>query len=61
MQKMGKTSIAKLIKEVAALRRDVSLLVPTESLSGYKHSKRITASYKKALASHPLHAGHHNS
>ena len=60
MQKTGKTSIEKLMKEVAALRRDVSFLVPTEALSGYKHPKRITASYQKALASHPLHASRHN-
>ncbi|OGC87722.1 hypothetical protein A2949_00460 [Candidatus Adlerbacteria bacterium RIFCSPLOWO2_01_FULL_54_21b] len=41
--------IRDVLKEVRELRREVSLFIPTESLSDYAHPKRILASYRKAI------------
>ncbi len=51
-------SLKDLFREVRTLRREVSLITPTESLAEYRHPKRILASYKKALTAHPIHANH---
>ena len=61
MKRLKKTiSLEDLFAEVKALRQEVSLFMPTESLEGYTHPSRLLASYKKALISHPTHASHSN-
>ena len=55
--KSKKPSLKDLFEEVRALRREVAMFLPTESFEGYKHPKRILASYKKALAKYPAYAG----
>lgn len=42
-----------VLREVRELRRDVSLILPSESLSGYAHPRRILTSYRKATKLHP--------
>jgi hypothetical protein len=54
-------SLKDIFEEVRALRQEVSMFFPTESLAGYKHPERIIASYKKAIAKHPAYAGRKNS
>ena len=53
-------SLKDLFDEVRALRRDVALMIPTESLSDYKHPKRLMTAYKKAITEHPIHADRSN-
>ena len=55
-----KPSLKDLFTEIRTLRREVSLIMPSESLKEYKHPKRIVTSYKKALKEHPLHADYSN-
>ena len=47
-------SLEDLYREVVALRRDVSLFIPTETLDAYKNKKEILAAYKKAAMKYPL-------
>ena len=42
-----------VLKEVRGLRRDVSLILPTESVSGYAHPRRLVASYRRATKLYP--------
>jgi len=42
-----------VLKEVRGLRRDVSLILPTESVSGYAHPRRIVSSYNRATKLYP--------
>ncbi len=46
-----------VLKEVRELRREVSLVIPTESLSGYAHPKRILTSYRAATKRYTPHKG----
>ncbi len=46
-----------IFKEVRALRLEVAMFLPTESLDEYKHPKRIMNAYKKAIAKYPAYAG----
>ncbi|OGG72642.1 hypothetical protein A3A38_00165 [Candidatus Kaiserbacteria bacterium RIFCSPLOWO2_01_FULL_53_17] len=41
-------SLREVLKEVRALRRDVSIVMPMESLEEYKNTKEITAAYRDA-------------
>ena len=52
-----KVSLKDLFKEVRALRLEVAMFFPTETLESYKHPKRIMAAYKKAVAKYPAYAG----
>lgn len=36
------------------------MFLPTESLDGYSHPKRIMGAYKKAIKNFPAYAGHTN-
>lgn len=54
-------SLKDIFEEVKALRQEVAMFFPTESLDGYKHPERIMASYKKATTKHPVYAGRKNS
>jgi len=42
-----------VLREVRGLRRDVSLILPTESISGYAHPHRLVASYRRATRQYP--------
>ena len=42
-----------VLKEVRGLRRDVSLILPTESVSGYAHPRRLISSYRRATKLYP--------
>ena len=42
-----------LSREVRGLRRDIEIVIPSESLGGYEHSKRILASYRRAVKKFP--------
>ena len=42
-----------LSREVKGLRRDIEIVIPSESLDGYKHPKRILASYRRAMKKFP--------
>lgn len=53
-------SLKEVLDEVRALRREISMFLPAESLEGFKNPKRILDSYKKAIAKHPNHAGASN-
>ncbi|MBI1754885.1 hypothetical protein HYR65_01210 [Candidatus Azambacteria bacterium] len=56
--KAQSASLRDVLNEIRALRREVSALMPLETIGGYAHPKRIIASYKRALAVHPRYAGH---
>ena len=43
-----KVSLKDLFKEVRALRRDVSVFMPTESVDEYKNKKDILSAYRDA-------------
>ncbi len=44
----GSVSLKDLFKEVRALRRDVSVFMPTESVDEYKNKKEILSAYRDA-------------
>lgn len=43
-----RVSLRDLFKEVRALRRDVSVFMPTESVDEYKNKKEILSAYSDA-------------
>lgn len=43
-----------VLREVRELRQEVSLIIPTESLGGYAHPRRIVSSFRKALKRYPI-------
>lgn len=45
--------LTRVLREVQSLRRDVSLIIPSESLDEYAHPARIIASYRRAAKKHP--------
>jgi hypothetical protein len=49
-----KVSLKDLFKEVRALRRDVSVFMPMDSVDGYKNKKDIVSAYRDARR-HILH------
>ncbi len=51
-----KVSLEDVLKEVQALRREVSLFIPTESLDEYSHPERIISAYKEAIKNYPVYA-----
>jgi hypothetical protein len=40
--------LSSVLREVKSLRRDIDLIVPSESLENYKHPARILASFRRA-------------
>ena len=46
-------NLNKVLLELKALRRDVSLVLPTEKLSDYRNAKSIRVSLKKAMKEYP--------
>ena len=54
--KMLEKNLTKVLRELKALRRDVSLVLPTEKLSDYHNASEIRASLKKAKKQYPPQA-----
>lgn len=46
-------AVERVAIEVRALRKDVALFVPSESVKSYKHPKRILASFRRAVRKFP--------
>ncbi|OGG58800.1 hypothetical protein A2765_05270 [Candidatus Kaiserbacteria bacterium RIFCSPHIGHO2_01_FULL_56_24] len=42
-----------LSREVKNLRRDIEVVIPSESIEEYAHPKRILASYRRAAKKYP--------
>lgn len=40
--------LSKVLQEVRSLRRDMDIIVPSESLDNYKHPDRILGSFRRA-------------
>ncbi len=51
--KMLEKNLNKVLRELKALRRDVSLVLPTEKLSDYHNAASIRAALKKAKKQYP--------
>lgn len=51
--KMLEKNLNKVLRELKALRRDVSLVLPTEKLSDYRNPKSIRAALEKAKKQYP--------
>ena len=47
--KMLEKSLNRVLHEIKALRRDVSLFLPTEKLSDYKNADQIKKSLKRTI------------
>ncbi len=47
--KMLEKNLNKVLRELKALRRDVSLFLPTEKISDYKNASQIKKSLKNAM------------
>ena len=47
--KMLEKSLNKVLLEIKALRRDVSLFLPTEKISDYKNAAQIRKSLKRTM------------
>jgi len=45
--------LTEVLREVRGLRRDIELVIPSESLKGYAHPQRILSSYRKAIKKYP--------
>jgi len=43
-----------LLNEVRLLRSELTLILPTEKLSGYAHPRRISGAYRRALKAYPV-------
>ena len=56
-----KVSLEEVLKEVQALRREVALFIPSESLDEYAHPEKIVAAYKEAIKKYPPYAYSSNS
>jgi len=52
-EKTKKNITIRILQELQLLRRQVSLILPQESLKDYSHPQRIKRSYQKALKKHP--------
>jgi hypothetical protein len=50
---MTMATLEKIYKELKALRREVEIFIPRESLSDYTHPKKIVAAYKRASRRYP--------
>jgi len=46
-------TLAKIYTEIKALRRELAVLMPRESLSDYTHPKKIVSAYKRAIKQYP--------
>ena len=40
--------LSKVLREVRSLRRDIDIMVPSESFDDYKHPARILGSFRRA-------------
>jgi len=49
------TTLDKIYCEIKALRQEVAMFLPQESLSDYAHPKKIMSAYKQATAKYPNH------
>jgi len=49
--------VREVLREVRELRQEVSFIIPTESVSGYAHPRRLLASYRRAIKRHPPRKG----
>ncbi len=54
--KMLEKNLTKVLRELKALRRDVSLVLQTEKLTDYHNANEIKASLKKAKKQYPPQA-----
>ena len=46
-------TLDKIYCELKALRQEVAMFLPQESLSSYAHPKKIMSAYKRAIAKYP--------
>ena len=46
-------NLNKVLLELKAIRRDMSMILPTEKLSDYYDAKSIKASFKRAMKKYP--------
>ncbi len=51
-----KVSLEDVLEEVQALRREVGMFMPTESLDDYNNPKEIVAAYREAVKKYPAYA-----
>ena len=47
------TTLDKIYCEIKALRQEVAMFLPQESLSSYAHPKKIMSAYKQAIVEYP--------
>ncbi len=55
-----KVSLEDVLEEVQALRREVGMFMPSESLDEYAHPEKIVAAYKEAVKKYPAYANSQN-
>lgn len=48
-----KLAAEEILKELRLLREEISLILPSEDLKDYAHSRRIRRSYQKAMKKYP--------
>jgi len=53
---MTEKLLSKVLREVRSLRRDIDIIVPSESLNDYKHPDRILASFRRATKKYATRA-----
>lgn len=46
-------NLNKVLRELKALRRDVSLVLPSERITDYRNPKSIRDAFKKAMKQYP--------
>ncbi|MDO8751932.1 MAG: hypothetical protein Q7J22_00030 [Candidatus Wolfebacteria bacterium] len=46
-------TLTAILDEVRMLRKELSFLIPTESIGDYAHPKRLKRSLEKAMKEHP--------
>jgi len=46
-------NLTKVLRELKTIRRDMSMILPTEKLSDYRNSASIKASFKRAMKKYP--------
>ena len=46
-------TLEKIYKEIKALRRELAVLIPRESLAAYANPKKIISAYQRAIAQYP--------
>lgn len=46
-------TLEKIYNEIKALRKELDLFIPRESLTDYAHPKRIASAYRRAILCYP--------